>query len=156
MTECNELEKWLKDNNLSKILDVDTLDDNGVSEFSELLDLSHLPEDEINEYIEELNLQSESDINKFKTALSTLSRTSVDVSDLSQNAEINKMDNNQSLSETEIKMSHDDVDGDDSNKNHTTQIENVQYKALLKNGLNIVASKKREYIISKLEENEYK
>eukprot|EP01084_Bolivina_argentea_P183942 317347_1 len=53
-------------------------------------------------------------------------------------------------------MSHDDGGADDSNKNHAPQIQHVQYKALLKNGLNIVASKKREYIISKLEENEYK
>eukprot|EP01084_Bolivina_argentea_P212364 361013_1 len=38
---------------------------------------------------------------------------------------------------------------------HIDWIQNIQYKLLLKNGFNIVASKKREYIISQLKENEY-
>eukprot|EP01084_Bolivina_argentea_P132926 234557_1 len=147
MTECNKLEKWLQDNNLSNLLDLDKLQNNGVYELSDLL---FEDESEINEFIEELNIKDESDINQFKTALSILSTTNV--SDPPQTTEINKRDNNQS--ETETKMSHGDDDGDDNNKIHATQIQNVQYKALLKNGLNIVASKKREYIISKLEENE--
>eukprot|EP01084_Bolivina_argentea_P261041 441001_1 len=63
------------------------------------------------------------------------------------------MDNNQS--ETETKISHGDGNGDDSNESHVTQIQNVHFKALLKNGFNVAASKKREYIVSKLEENEY-
>eukprot|EP01084_Bolivina_argentea_P064532 117669_1 len=148
MTEYNKLEEWLKDNNISKLLQ--KLLDDGVSELSDLTELLQ-DESETNEFIEGLNIEDESDKNQFKNALSILSKTNG--SDLSQNKEISKMDNNQS--ETETKMSHGDGNGDDSNESHATQIQNVQYKALLKNGFNVVASKKREYIVSKLEENEY-
>eukprot|EP01084_Bolivina_argentea_P064533 117670_1 len=152
MTEPNKLEKWLKDNNLSKLLQ--TLLDNEVSKLSDLTEIfedeSEI-EAEIDEFIEELNIEDESDINQFKNALSILSKTNG--SDSSDNKEINEIDNNET--ETETKISHGDSDGNDSNENDATRTQNIQYKALLKNGTNIVASKKREYITSKLKENEY-
>eukprot|EP01084_Bolivina_argentea_P064535 117675_1 len=145
MTESNKLEKWLKDNNLSTLLDVDTLRDNGIfrlSDFNETLE----DESDIDEFIQELNIDDESDIKQFKNALSILSKTNG--SDSSDNKEINEIDNNET--ETETKISH----GDDSDESDGTRTQNIQYKALLKNGTNIVASKKREYVVSKLEEKE--
>eukprot|EP01084_Bolivina_argentea_P064531 117668_1 len=124
MTEYNKLEEWLKDNNISKLLQ--KLLDDGVSELSDLTEFLEWDESDINEFIEDSNME-ESDINQFKNALLILS--SKNDNDLSQNKE----------------MSHSVADVDDKN---------VQYKALLKNGLNIVASKKREYVVSKLEEKE--
>eukprot|EP01084_Bolivina_argentea_P292545 502961_1 len=140
MEDSDNLESWLTKNNISELLQI--LLDNEVEELSDLNMLND--ESVLAEFIEELDINDGLE-SKFKNALSNHLKMQ----------DTNKMDKalpnlatpkNTEQSQTETKMSCGD--GDDTDKNHV-------YKQSLKGGVNIVASEKREYIVSELKENEY-
>eukprot|EP01084_Bolivina_argentea_P292544 502960_1 len=145
MQDFDNLESWLTKNNISELLQ--TLEDNGVEDLSDLNTLHDMDESEFAEFIEGLDLDHGLE-NKFKKAFSdhsTMQGTS------EMNKESHNLAKNNDQPQTETKMSC----GDDIDEDHATSKQNKQYKALLKDGFNIVASTKREYILSKLKANEY-